>query len=84
MNDVDKIQSPHYLLVIDKKRNEIMALMYSVIVQNPMAKIQFNATLAPLKITHEDVQDFVNDWTTKEHELGWCEDPDCAYKPKQK
>lgn len=76
-------KSPHYVLVMDEKRNDILSLMYNVLAQIPVAKLTFNFALERYKIPHADVEAFTNEWTNKEHELGWCKDPDCKVPNKK-
>lgn len=69
-------QSQHYVVVVDKKRNDVIACLLEV------AKIYheiFAHLLLTQGVSQEDLTSFVKEFAAKEHALGWCVDPDCKY-----
>jgi len=73
MNDAP-VKSPHYILVVDKKVNEILSCMLQAAAIN---SIVFNLLLTQQRVSKEDLIAFINDMSAKEHLLGWCTDPNC-------
>ncbi len=80
MEEIQK--SPHIVLILDEKRNKIMSLIYATVCQIPEAKLAFNVGLRMHNINESEITSFVKDWTRKEHDAGWCNDPRCPSKQK--
>ncbi len=74
------IESPHYALVIDQTDNAILGLLLEASLDNPIGRAVFEALRRREDISVEDINSFVNSFAEKEHEMGWCEDPDCRDK----
>lgn len=76
-------KSQNYPLIIDEKRNNILSALFAVAFDNPLGSIMFTQKADGLGITEQDVKDFVDDISYKEHMLKWCTDPNCSF-PKDK
>lgn len=77
-----KPEASSYVLIIDKKRNHIMGALLQACMSTESGRAVFDV-LCQGQITREDVKEFIDDWADKEHELGWCVDPNCK-RQKQK
>jgi len=77
-------QSPHYVLVFDKKRDLLLNVILDCITNNPIGTLLFAEGLRKCKITDEEVNDFFGEFSDKNHAMGWCTDPHCTYEKKTK
>jgi hypothetical protein len=68
------MMSPTYTLVMDKERNDVLAIMFAAIREQDMER--FIKTLKNAGV-YEVFLDFLKDTADKEHALGWCSDPNC-------
>lgn len=69
--------SPHYVLVMDQRRNFLLGAMYDAVCNSIEAKYRFNAMCAGFGLTTEEIRAFIDEWADKEHALNWCDDPNC-------
>lgn len=75
-------KSPHYVLVIDKKRDLLLNVILDCIINNPIGTMMFADGLKKCHITEEEVDDFLEDFSGKNHAMGWCSDPHCSYEKR--
>lgn len=83
MNEKSPVKSPHYFMMMDEKRNSIMSILFTISTNNPVMNNVFEAACSQFGVSKEELADFLKDWGNKEHELGWCRDPDCKLNKKE-
>lgn len=79
---MNEIQSPHYVLVIDQKRNTVLAVLFQSMNKSSQAHMMFSAICIRYGITEDDIRDLYKEVADKEHAHGWCEDPLCSQNKK--
>lgn len=78
----EPVKSPHYVLVVDKKGDDILGILLQTVSHTPGAFAYFDRICRASGITDEDVISFVSYMSDKNHEMGWCEDENCIYEKK--
>lgn len=77
-------KSPHYTLIIDENRNTMLAVVYALLMRDPLARSIYIAECSKQGVPYPEIESFIEEWSDKEHEMKWCTDPDCKYKKKSK
>ncbi len=74
-------KSPHFAMLVGRKENDILSAMYTVAMRD---RLFFTLAMRSVGVTPQDELEFFKAWSIKEHELGWCRDPDCTYESHNK
>lgn len=80
MNETET-KSPHYALIIDKKRDMIIGVLMEALSLKDFMSF-FHVKLHNLGVTDDEILEFLGELADKTHEMGWCDDPECVYKGK--
>lgn len=74
-------KSPHFAMLVGRKENDILSALYTTAMRD---RLFFNLAVQSVGVTPQEVVTFLREWSVKEHELGWCRDPDCKFESHNK
>ena len=69
--------SQHYVMVIDKKSDDLIRAMFQTCTYVPGAFPYFQTVCHGAGISDEDILAFFREKSDKTHGMGWCEDKNC-------
>lgn len=79
MSDAPPVKSQSYALIVGEKENAILACMLQLMFYNTTI---FSVLLNQVGVSKEELTMFLKNIADREHEQGWCHDPNCKEKPK--
>lgn len=61
----------------------MLYVIHEMLMRHPVSKGMFVARCSQLGILSDEIEDFLQEWIDKEHDMDWCTDEDCKYDKKK-
>lgn len=73
----DPIKSPMHNFVFDERSHLLVSMFMQSVGQTKDGGMYFAGMCNQYRITKEEIESFMDDWSDLEHSMGWCKDPNC-------
>ncbi len=77
----EPVKSKHYVLVMDEDRDKLLSIWMQCILEFPDTAKYFAAFVHAHGLVDAQ-KELMKEFNEKNHEMGWCQDPDCTFNKK--